>query len=138
MKVLYAFLADAAVAHPDGKFSAIGGGIGALTGPEFPLQHPQLALLIRLEFTPLECGRTHTVEVHALDSDGQPFAPSLQVQTKPERNPSVPTDPVAVQLVLNMQNLQVVKPGRYAFSVVVDGEEKVSVPLQVSQSSRLS
>ncbi len=132
MRLMYAFLADFALAHPDGKFYVVGGGVSRLLGSGFPFRHPQLSLVVRIEFMPLECGRPHAIEVHAVDGDGRPFAPAMRVDARPERHPEAPTDAVALQFVLNLQNLEMRRPGRYAFSILVDGEQKDSVPLEVA------
>ncbi len=135
MKLLFAFLADSALSHADGKIYVIGGGVEMLSGPEFPLRHPNLSLVVKLQFSPAECGRTHPIEVQGLDSDAKPFGPTLRVDATPQRNSQFPTRPVGVQFVLNMQNIQIDKPGDYVFSILVGGEERGTVPLSVSKSA---
>lgn len=131
MRLLYAFLADAALVQPDGKLYVIGGGIGTLHGPQLPIRHPQLSLVIRVEFTPLESGRTHTIEVHALDADGRPFAGTIKADVTPPRSDSKLTSEAGVQFVLNMQNLLFESYGRFVFTILVDNQELGSVPLDV-------
>ena len=137
MRALFAFLADYALAHPDGKMYIIGGGVELLRPPSFPYVHPSISLATRLEFTPAESGRQRTIEVHAIDSDGNPFAPPATIQATPQRNPEHPTLPVSVQFVLNMQGLAFQDPGSRSFSILVDGQEIASVPLHVVQGQQV-
>jgi hypothetical protein len=134
MRLLYAMLADVAVIQPDGKLYMIGGGVGTLTGPQLPIRHPQLSLVVRVEFTSLEAGRTHTMEVHGLDADGHPFAGSVRADVTPPRGES---GEAGVQFVLNMQNLLFERYGRFVFTILVDNQELGSVPLDVNPPRQL-
>jgi uncharacterized protein DUF6941 len=130
MKVRFAFLADYALAHPmDTKLYVIGGGFDTIWAQTFPTRHPQVSLVVRVEFMPAECGRQHTIEIHPLDVDGQPFLPPAKLQVTPQKNPQAPTLPANFALVLNLQGLQLNKPGDYVFSILIDGQEMESLPL---------
>ncbi len=61
--------------------------------------------------------------------------PTWKMDVLPRKNPAEPTVPVGIQVVLNIQSLRLEKAGDYAFSVLVDGEERESVPLRVRQLS---
>ncbi len=130
MRVPFAFLADYAMAHPtDSKMYVIGGGFDTLFTYNFPTAHPQLSVVVRVEFTPAECGRVHTVEIHPVDGDGKPFLPPTSLQVTPQKNLQAPTLPANVTLVLNLVGLQLKQPGDYAFTILVDGQEQESVAL---------
>lgn len=135
MRVPFAFLADFGLAHPDGKIYVIGGGLDTIQVPSFPAMHPQITLVLKLEFAPTECGQQHTITIHPLDADGAPFLPAATLQVTPQRNPKYPRLPVGLQYVLNIQGLMLSKEGEYAFSVVVDSQEVVSIPLRIVQSA---
>jgi hypothetical protein len=137
MRLLFAFLADFALAHPDGKAYVVGGGVDTLYAAQLPAKHSHISLIVKIEFTPRECGRQHTVEVHGLDADGEPFIEPTAMQLTPERNAAGPTLPTGFQFVLNVQNLELPSEGEYAFSVVVDGTEFASVPLRVVRADPL-
>jgi hypothetical protein len=70
MRVAYAFLADAALGHPDGKTYVLGGGIDTLFGPAFPLVVSPLTMVIKAEFEPHECDSPHLIEVQLMDGNG--------------------------------------------------------------------
>jgi hypothetical protein len=135
MRLLFAFLADYASAQPtDGKLSVVGGGFDTIFVPGFPAQ-ASMTLVIKIEFTPAECNRTHTIEIFPVDGDGRPFLGTdrLTQPVVPQRNPQDPTLPGTVQLVVNLQGIPIKKAGSYNFSILVDGQEATSVPLRVVQ-----
>lgn len=132
MRVAVAVLADSAVANPqDGKLYILGGGISAIGVQRFPAQHPALSLALGVEFAPSECGRPHTLEVTFLDPDGTPLLPKLTQQFVPQKNAVDGTLPTGWQAVINFQQLPFQKPGDNAFSIVIDGQEVVSLPLRI-------
>jgi hypothetical protein len=132
MRLAIALVADAAVVHPDGKLSVIGAGISGLRAPQFPFTYPMLlALALNFEFTPSECGRQKVLEVRLLDPDGRELTPTLSQQVVPQRNPIDPTLPSGHLAVFNYLQLKFTKPGDNAFSVLLDGQEVVSLPLRI-------
>ena len=134
MRVRFAFLADYALTHPiDAKLYILGAGFDTIWAPSFPARHQQVSVVVRVEFLPMECGRQHTIEFNPLDSDGRPFLPPATLQVTPAVNPAAPRLPSAVGLVVNLAPLELPKPGDYAFSIVVDGQEVDSIPLHAIQ-----
>jgi hypothetical protein len=133
MKLQFAFLADFALAHPDGKIYVLGGGFDTIFASELPVRHPHLALVMNLQFAPTETGRTYAIEVRPQDSGGEPFLAATTIQATPQRNLQAPSAPVTFQSVLNYQGVQLRAPGEHKFSIVVDGQELVAVPLRVTK-----
>jgi hypothetical protein len=131
MRVAFAYLADYALAHPDGKVYVVGGGLDTIYALQLPVHQPQLSLVAKIEFMPSECGRQHTVEVHGLDSDGHAFMPSATMQIAPPRNTASPALPSGFQFVFNMA-LLLPRAAEYAFSILVDAAEVASIPLRVA------
>ncbi len=131
MRTLVAILADAAIAHPDGKLYMLGAGIEIIKPPACPYVHPALSLACKIEFTVAESGRPWTIEVHPIDQDGQPFGATTSLQVTPQRNPEHGHLPVSVQFVLNMQGIAFTRAGSNSFSVLVGGHEVASVPLHI-------
>lgn len=131
MKVPFAFLADYAVANTDGKIYVIGGGFDSIFVGALPAMHPHMALVVKLEFAPAECGQQHTIAVHPLDADGSPFLPVATMQVTPQKSPQYPHMPATFQYVLNIQGLVLSKEGEYAFSILVDSQEAASIPLRI-------
>ena len=134
MRVRFAFLADYALTHPiDTKLYILGAGFDTIWAPSFPARHPQVSVVVRVEFAPMECGRQHVIEFNPLDTDGRPFLPPATVQVTPQQNPQAPRLPAAVALVVNLAPLELPRAGDYAFSIVVDGQELDSIPLHAIQ-----
>ena len=127
----FAFLADAAEAEPGRKFYVLGGGIDQIAGPEFPLTHPHISLVMRFIVHPNELGRVHRLEVRMVDADGHELAKiEGDIQT-------APTEPsgreVGVNMVINMANPRFDQPGDYALDIMMNNQFQKSLPLRVSQ-----
>jgi hypothetical protein len=139
VKLAVALLADSAIANPkDGKLYVLGGGIDTVQFDRFPAQLPAFSLAIKIEFSPSECGRAHTLEIHPVDDDGKAIAPPLSHQFTQHRNDVDPTLPSSMQAVINFQQLPLTKPSQNAFSIVLDGKEIDSLPLRVVQATALA
>lgn len=118
MEVEYAFLADSAQTSSDGKLYALGAGIGRIYAERFPVVHPYMSLVLKLQLHPAECEREHELEVELWDPDGNPIGGKLAGRFSAERQPR--GRPSYVQLVLNIQNASFKEPGDYQFHIMVD------------------
>jgi len=128
----FAFLADAAEAEPGRKFYVLGGGIDQIAGPEFPLTHPHMSLVMRFLVYPAEIGRTHHLEVRMVDADGGELARiEGDIQTGPTETIG---REVAVNMVINMGNSRFERPGDYALDIMMNNQFQKSLPLRVSLS----
>ena len=131
----FAFLADAAEAEPGRKFYVLGGGIDQIAGPEFPLTHPHMSLVMRFLVHPPEVGRNHHLEVRLVDADGHELA---RIEGDINTAPSEPLGrEVAVNMVINLVNSQFEKPGDYALDIMMNNQFQKSLPLRVSQVPKL-
>ncbi|HLB77276.1 MAG TPA: hypothetical protein VJO72_09605 [Candidatus Dormibacteraeota bacterium] len=133
MKLQFAFLADFALAHPDGKIYVLGGGFDTIYASVLPARHPHLSLVMNLQFAATETGRTYPIEIHAQDSTGAPFLQVMTIEANPQRNLQAPTSPVTFQSVLNFQGVQLRTAGEHTFTILVDGQELAAVPLRVTK-----
>jgi hypothetical protein len=88
MRLDWALLADAAEAPPNGLVHVLGAGIDTLRREQFPAPFAG-AMVLRLLASRLESERTHKVEVHCSDEDGNPVLPQPIVLSLPPR--PVPT-----------------------------------------------
>jgi len=135
MRVVLAFLADYAVAHPDGKIYAMGAGIDWLTFPSFPATQAQLALALKLDFSPEERRHEQTILIKALAEGGDPVLPMFGFGL----NPIVPHTANAQRspfpFVYTIRNLIFSAPGNYRFVVEVGNQEVARVGLVVDRGS---
>jgi len=127
----FAFLADAAEAEPGRKFYVLGGGIDQIAGPEFPLTHPHISLVMRFIVHPTELGLTHHLEVRLVDADGHELA---RIEGDIQTAPSEPSGrEVGVNMVINMANPRFEAAGDFAFDIMMNNQFQKSLPLRVSQ-----
>jgi len=133
MQLGFAFLADAAVATPDGKIGVLGGNFDTLFVAAAPAVHGILALVVNLRVQPAECGHPHQLRVLLWDPDGQQVLPPLELPFAPERQPERTHRAVNVKLIAYIQGLQIPRLGDYAFHILVDDLEMGVVPLYVEE-----
>lgn len=126
----YAFLADAADARPGQKFAVIGGGVSRLGGPQFPLRHPHLALVVGMTVTTPEFGAEHELQFVLLTPEGQQLSNATAKILA--NGPSDGRDSV-LSFSLDLWNLSFPAPGDYSIRILIDGSERKRLPLVVEQ-----
>lgn len=130
MNVAFAMLADAATVDPRGKVNILGGGIDSISAPQFPVTHPQLIFICRLQLSPVECDLDHPLRIDLIDPDGQQLA-QVAGGVRGQRLVDDPHRPVNADLLLGFGGLTFPAPGDYAFHVLVNQMEIAVVPLFV-------
>lgn len=128
----YAFLADAADARPGHKFSVLGGGVSRLGGPEFPLRHPHLAMVVGLLVTAPELDSEHELRFVLLTPDGQELSSASARITA--SGPSEGRDSI-LTFGLDLWNLTFPTPGDYSMRILVNGSERKRLPLLIEARS---
>ncbi len=126
----YAFLADAADARPGQKFGVLGGGVSRIGGPQFPLRHPHLAMVVGLLVTSPELGSEHDLRFLVLTpAGGQLSTAEAKIVTNgpPDGRDTVLT------FSLDLWNMMFPEPGDYSIRILVDGSERKRLPLVVEQ-----
>ncbi|TVR66032.1 MAG: hypothetical protein EA422_02890 [Gemmatimonadales bacterium] len=130
MKIDIALLADAATVDASGKLNVLG-SFHRLRGPDFPLRHGRVALVLRFALDPGDQGRLD-VSIRMAGPDDQTI---LQLNGQVDAGPGDPDDRIRIPQVLNLDGVVFPTPGLYRFVVEVGGEEVQAVPLLVEQSS---
>ncbi len=128
MDVTLALLADGANVSADGKLNILG-IFNALGAHNFPVVHPQMALVLRFEASRAEEGKSRQIELQLADSDGKKMfkiGAQLMVPTG-----APPGAPIRLNHILMLHNIQFPKPGDYMFSILVGDDEKASVDLRI-------
>ena len=128
MYIQLATLCDSAADY-NGKLCLLG-AFDTLCSREFPVVHPQCALVVRLTFAPEDAGR-HQFIIRCLDPAGQeclpPFDPVIDVAFPSNFAPFVTRN-----IVLNLQRLRIERQGLYRW-IIQRGEEVLSeIPLRVT------
>jgi tetratricopeptide (TPR) repeat protein len=129
--VRLAILADYAQAQADGRFQIVGGGIRALTFPQFPARLAQVSLALAIEFTAHQVpglSQEALLIVESADPSGKNFVPIARATPRPR--PLTPDgDLSSFELVVNWANIVFEQPGTYEFRVSFKGHELTRVPL---------
>ena len=126
----YAFLADAADARPGHKFAVIGGGVSRIGGPQFPMRHPHLALVVGLLITAPELGSQHDLRFVLLDPSGSELTSAeaaIMASGPGDGRDSVLT------FSIDLWNLAFPTSGDYSFRILVDGSERKRLALYVER-----
>lgn len=129
MEVTLAFLADAANVAEGGKLNVLG-MFNSLFSDEFPYQHPQMFCIVRFTAGASEFGKEKEIEISLVNPDGKVIGTM-------KGKAAVPKPPggkrANVELILGLQNVPFEHPGDYEFSILVGGDQKHSIPLEVVQ-----
>ena len=132
MRLDWALLANAADAPPSGLVYILGAGFDTLVRAEFPTPFAGV-IVLRLLTTRLETERSHKVEVHGTDEDGNPVLPQPIVLNLPARQ--VPHDyphgwDVAASIVINLASVPIERPGFYNFEILIDDQQVRTLPFR--------
>lgn len=132
MEIKTAVLADAANVSQEGKLN-ITGIFDRLSGGTFPLTHPSMVLVIRLEYHMTEVGE-HTLAISVADQDGQKIAEASGGFELPK--PHSPHLPPVGGFVLPLQMLKFPEPGVFSFDIMIDGRYEGSALLEVADATK--
>jgi hypothetical protein len=129
MRVTLAALADYANVTMEGKLNIMG-IFQEINAPTLPFQLAQMYLVVSFSAAPSEAPAQKRLEVKLLAADGaQVFAAQ---QILPVQPPNRPGARLITNAVMGIGGLLFNGAGDYAFSILVDGDEKESVPLRVN------
>jgi hypothetical protein len=136
MELTTAMIADGAhQAGTGGKLYILGGQWDRLTVPNFPAQHPTMALVLVLRVEYSEALDHHQLEVE-LTLDGEPKDAKAAAQFVTGHAPGQARGtPSFVPLALTFANLQFDAPGRYEWVIRADGDVRGRVPIEVVQGA---
>jgi len=121
-------LADHAADYGNGKL-VISGTFDTISGPSFPMVHPNCSLALRIRVPNSEAGN-HTFEIKTIGLPNvQPFKGNLSVKKNISAGHST------INLVVNLNSLKFEKPGRYSFEFHFDNEFRSGLSLSVLKGS---
>lgn len=128
MDVAFALLADAANVSREGKLNVLG-AFDRVHGATFPLTWPRMVLVTRFVASAAEYGQEKSIEIVTLDADGKRLGQATGKM-------KVPQGQAGRQLKINHVLPMTVTfpgPGQYSIEILVNGEPKAAVPLEVVQ-----
>jgi hypothetical protein len=124
-----AAIADYASTSDGGKLNVLGvfGIIHALT---VPAMHPQMWLVMQLEFDAHDAGdKSLTILLEA--DDGEPILQMSGIMNVP---PQLEGQPSIVNSLMQLNGIPFPKFGRYQFKIQIADEEEITIPLTVALS----
>ncbi|HET6362005.1 MAG TPA: hypothetical protein VFH11_08105 [Gemmatimonadota bacterium] len=130
MEITLAVCCDAANVSREGKLNLLG-IFNSIHAAEFPCTHPHLALVLRVEARLGEEG-TYPLEIRLVDEDGQQL---FHINGQLSLQGAEPGRPMTAQTIMDINNLQLPRPGTFAFEVLLDGRRARSVDIHAFQNS---
>lgn len=128
MDVTLVLLCDSANVTAEGKLNILG-QFDTITAAAFPVVHPLMHLVLRMNATPAEAGENRNLTIRLVDADGH----TIGEVSGPLMVPQLPGDGTtpALQTIIPFPNVTFPKPGSYAFHVLIDRDDKSSVRLSL-------
>ena len=106
------------------------GTFDSINAKQFPVQHPACTLACRLRFAAKESGQ-HDFKMRLIDAEGKEIIKPI------EGNINIGMPPngqfASINIVINFNQLQFEKDGRYSFELFIDGDWKSGLPLLLNQ-----
>lgn len=128
MDIRFAVLADMANIDGAGKLNIIG-VFSELNSATFPVSMPSIALAAEIVGSVAEVGSPRELEVAVHDADGERLGSVASEFTVPE--PRRPGKRPTLSVVLTIRDMQFPRDGDYQFALLLNGDEKYSLPLHV-------
>lgn len=129
MKVTFAHVCDYASVSRDGKLSVIG-IFDRLFTSALPTSHPLMYLAFELEMRPSEVGRPLKLGIVLVDADG---GKTFETTADVTFGVTVPSgEVVRIPQMLAFGGLPILKLGKYAFDIFINGDHKGSASFEVS------
>lgn len=121
-------LADAANISREGKLNILG-AFDRIYGTKFPLHWPRMVLVTRFEASAAEFGSEKSLEIITMDADGKKLG---KASGKMKIGEGRTGRQIKINHVLPM-GMTFPTPGEYSIEILVNGESKATVPLEVVQ-----
>ena len=129
MDVTLALVADAANRSQEGKLNILG-AFANLYATTYPVRHPEMQLVLRMEASPAEVGLQKKFRVILLDFDGNPQDTRVEGEftIPPAKQPG---RRVHMEAIIRLIDTTFQNEGDYTFAIMINDEEKASIPLTV-------
>ena len=127
MKVPLALLADYANKSSEGKLNIMG-AFSIIWTQSFPVIHPAMSLVFRIEAGNVEAERDHEVEIRLVDEEGKPL---FSLKATFVFKQGAPGEAQQMDQIVWINNAVFPREGRYAFHILIDNREDAAVSLRV-------
>jgi len=126
MKIEVFSLCDAAT-DSHGKLNILG-TFDQIFAARMPVIHPACAIALRIRFDKMEEG-AHSIDLQLVNPDGKPVLKPVEGEVRPKMGEDV--DSVAVNLILNFQNVKFEAYADYQINLAIDHVSMATLPLRV-------
>lgn len=106
------------------------GTFDSINAKQFPVQHPACAIACRLRFASKEAGE-HSFKLRLINDAGKEVIQPVEGNINISSNPS--GQATTMNVVINFNQLQFEKAGRYAFELYIDDDWKSGLPVYLNQ-----
>ena len=127
MDIAFALLAEAANVSREGTLNILG-SFDRIHGSKFPFTWSRMVLVLRFVASAAEYGTEKSIEIVTIDADGKRLA-TLKGSVK---LPNGSGRQLKINHLLPM-TVTFPAPGEYSIDVLVNGEPKAAVPIEVLQ-----
>ena len=130
MQIPLAFLADEANVSQEGKLNVLG-IFDRIAGAGFPLVHPRMVYVFRLQAEYADAGRVLPIRVRLLDEDGGTLFEATGETVAPEVPPG---EFLGTNQIFTLVGVQLPRPGLYKFVLNLGELEPHETPFVVVAS----
>lgn len=108
------------------------GTFDSINARQFPVAHPSCSIACRMRFSVKETG-SHHFKIRLVDATGketiQPVQGDITIGNPPNGQFA------SINVVINFNQLQFEKPGRYSFELYINDEWRSGLPLFLNQAN---
>jgi hypothetical protein len=129
LTIRLAAIADTANVSREGKLN-ITGIFNNINAPKFPVKHPWMVLVFVIEGDRGDAGAEHKLKVDLIDEDGNHMIPTLEGTIT--FGPAGSGNPIHYPQIIQLANVEFKKPGRHEFKILLNGEVRSTVPINIA------
>ena len=129
MQVRIAVVADYVSETNDGKLNVLG-IFDTINSNHFPATHPELRLVVSIEFTVAECETERELTVDFIDQDGNRVIRISQPFSVPR--PKAAGSRIVHNAIMHLRGLPIPHPGTFEFRVLMNDNEIARIPVQAN------
>ena len=133
LRIALSAIADTANISKEGKLN-ITGIFNSINVAGFPAAHPSMVLVFVIEGERSEAQSEHKLKVDLIDEDGNHVIPSIEGNIRFADIP--PSGSIHAPQILHFVNVQFKNHGRHEFKIIINGEVRASVPINISASDK--
>ena len=122
-----AFLLCDAATDTHGKLNVLG-AFDSIFVKQLPTKHASCAIAARIRFAKSEQGE-HKIKLNVVNQDGEKIVPTLDGKIGVRIQPDA--DSIAINLVLNLHQMELKDVGRYSIDLALNDKHLASLPLNV-------